>query len=133
MEKRQAFVDVFDLVDSHLSIVGLGKFLARDDLQELEEFLAVGKVHKQVFHLHTSLRQCIIMAARKRSETRQLKQHTENNKTKGVRVQQQQQLQFQSSWLFSFSLSKFDSLYNYVEWIKNLNWNKTRRELKKEK
>lgn len=56
MEKCQAFVDVFDLVDSHLAIVGLGQFLARDDLQELEEFLAVGKVHKQVFHLHTSLR-----------------------------------------------------------------------------
>jgi hypothetical protein len=56
VEKCQAFVDVFDLVYSHLAIVGLGQFLARDDLQELEEFLAVGKVHKQVFHLHTSLR-----------------------------------------------------------------------------
>ena len=61
MEEGQAFVDVFDLVDSHLAIVGFGQLLARDNLQQLEQFLAVGKVHKQVLHLHTSL-SCIIIA-----------------------------------------------------------------------
>lgn len=56
VEEGEALVDVLDFMHSHLAAVGLGELLARDDLEQLEQLLAVGEVHEQILHVHPGLR-----------------------------------------------------------------------------
>jgi len=55
VQEGQTFVDVLDLVDAHPAVVGLGQLLARNDLEQLQQLLAVGQVGEQVLHLHARL------------------------------------------------------------------------------
>lgn len=55
MQEGQALVDVLDLVDPHAAVVWLAELFARDDLEQLEQFDAVGQVGEQVVDLHLGL------------------------------------------------------------------------------
>lgn len=55
VQEGKGFVDVLDLVDAHLAVVGFAEFLAGDDLEQLEQHLPVGQVGEQVHHLEPRL------------------------------------------------------------------------------
>lgn len=56
VKERQGLVHILDFVHSHPTVVRFGQSLPRDDLQELQQLLAVRKVRKQVLHLQTRLK-----------------------------------------------------------------------------
>lgn len=55
MQKRQAFVEVLNFVDSHATVVRFAELLARNDLQQLQQLHAIGQVDEKVFDLHFCL------------------------------------------------------------------------------
>lgn len=56
-DEAQSLVDVGDLVDSHLSSLGLFQLVARDDLQESQETSAIIEVLLDFADLHANLSQ----------------------------------------------------------------------------
>lgn len=55
VQERQAFIKIFNFVDSHASVVGLAELLARNDLQQFQKLHAVGQVDEEIFDLHFCL------------------------------------------------------------------------------
>ena len=46
MKEREWFIDIFDFVDSHSTIVGFAQFLSWNDLQQLQEHFAISEIGK---------------------------------------------------------------------------------------
>jgi len=56
LQERQALVQVLHIVKPRLSVVRFPKFLARDDLQQLQQLFAIREIGEEVLNLHPHLR-----------------------------------------------------------------------------
>lgn len=57
LDESERLIDVGDLVEPHLSAVGLRQLLRGDDFEEQHQLQAALEVRLDVFDLHTSLAQ----------------------------------------------------------------------------
>jgi len=55
LQERQALVQIVHLVNPHFSVVRFPKFLARDNLQQLQQLFAIREIGKEVLNLQPRL------------------------------------------------------------------------------